>query len=45
MTALDLRPDRQAGRTALLVANGDLRDSANVACWPAQAACSHTLCE
>ncbi|MGZ4759905.1 MAG: fucose isomerase [Acidimicrobiales bacterium] len=25
-------------RTALLVANGDLRESANVECWPAQAA-------
>jgi len=26
-----------AERTALLVANGDLRESANVECWPAQA--------
>jgi hypothetical protein len=29
-------PPRTGERTALLVANGDLRDSANVECWPAQ---------
>jgi hypothetical protein len=38
MTATQLRPDPAATRTALLVANGDLRDSANLECWPAQAA-------
>ncbi len=29
-------PDPVADRTALLIANGDLRDSANATCWPAQ---------
>jgi hypothetical protein len=32
-----------AGRTALLVANGDLRESANVECWPAQAELERAL--
>jgi len=31
-------PHVGAERTALLVANGDLRESANVECWPVQAA-------
>ncbi len=31
------------GRTALLVANGDLRESANVECWPAQAELERAL--
>jgi hypothetical protein len=30
-------PRPTAARTALLVANGDLRETANVTCWPAQA--------
>ena len=34
-TTREVRP--VAERTALLVANGDLRESANVECWPAQA--------
>ncbi len=29
-------PSRVAYKTALLIANGDLRSSANVTCWPAQ---------
>ncbi len=29
-------PKRVARRTAMLVASGDLRESANAACWPAQ---------
>jgi hypothetical protein len=32
-----------AGRTAVLVANGDLRASANVECWPAQAELERNL--
>jgi hypothetical protein len=36
-------PSPVAERTALLVANGDLRESANVNCWPAQAALERGL--
>ena len=37
-TATPAPPARRTfERTALLVANGDLRESANVTCWPAQA--------
>jgi hypothetical protein len=34
---------RTVERTALLVANGDLRESANVTCWPAQAELERAL--
>ncbi|MFO0830089.1 MAG: fucose isomerase [Phycisphaerales bacterium] len=34
-------PQRVGKRTAILVASGDLRRSANVACWPAQQAVEH----
>jgi hypothetical protein len=36
-------PTPIAARTALLVANGDLRESANVNCWPAQAELERAL--
>jgi hypothetical protein len=48
MTATDApittaAPNPAAERTALLVANGDLRESANVECWPAQAELERAL--
>lgn len=36
MTAAREAPVRVGERTAVLIANGDLRESANLECWPAQ---------
>src|ERR1700710_1107573 len=38
-----LFPMKKTSRTILLVANGDLRQSANEVCWPAQEAMERTL--
>ena len=39
------KPPRRRAREVLLVANGDLRESANRVCWPAQAAMESALGE
>ncbi len=38
-----LKPEPVAGDEAILVANGDLRQSANQVCWPARAALEQML--
>src|SRR5580700_6601443 len=38
-----ISPMKKSPKTVLLVANGDLRQSANQVCWPAQKAMEDTL--
>lgn len=39
------KPAKVPPRTAILIASGDLRESANLACWPAQRAMERELAE